>query len=268
MVQYIKVFENFVNEYLTTKLIQLKDNLSGSNDSKISKLPYTYYYLINNFFSESGRNPKEVPDKSGLDLIEWLENHDSQTYTDFAHYLYDRIMSDKLEVNFSNYPSWYFFDSNPKVVKNQWLIHFTSDAQGIVEGGFKWGANDPEKLGLTTQLEREDKSRGGYNFAFLASNFVDYYTRVSAYGLMPKYGYQAVLFRASGLETWHRGDEESQVIFYGREARNFVAIVFGKGGKWQVLNGKGRSIFEDDDISIVVNWIIDNYQQYRKSFSH
>lgn len=256
-----------VNEYLTTELIRLKRELSATPEEKAQSLPYRYWSMFATFVSDTGVG-EEVANLDGPSDVKRLESEEPQIYQRFAKYLYDKIEDMSLPTRVSNYPSWRFFDSEPQVVKNQWLIHFTSDAKAIAKEGFKWGVDDPGKLGITTWLEQSDKERGGYNFAFLLSDFLDYYTTSTAYGPMPMYGNQAVLFRASGISTWHEEDSQRQVIFYGRNARDIVPIVGGNQagrGYWTVIDKNGREKFADDDLQKVSDWVINHYPQYRKN---
>ena len=121
------------------------------------------------------------------------------------------------------------------------------------------------KLGLTTHLGDFDKKYGGYNFAYLLSDFVRYakgdYSRGSR-GY--KYGDEAVIFRASGIKVWHHGDQEPQVIFYGNTATNIIPITSGENAEWAIYGKNRRVLFENDDLQRVVNWLINNFDQYRK----
>jgi hypothetical protein len=151
-----------------------------------------------------------------------------------------------------------------KIVKNKWLIHFTNNAEEIAREGFTKGVNDITKLGLTTRLSDIDKQFGGYNFAYLLGDYVKYSREMySGY----KYGKEAVLFRASGIKTNHSGDREPQVIFYGNTAKNIIPIKktnkgeYGEYGIYDMRDGK--LLYENNNLSKVVNWVVKNYDQYR-----
>jgi hypothetical protein len=108
-----------------------------------------------------------------------------------------------------------------------------------------------------------EKKYGGYNFAFTLNKFLKSQLKRSDEF---KYGKEAVLFRASGIEAWHIGDEEYQVLFYGNTAKNIVAVTEGYEKRWGIRGKSGRILFEDDDLDVVVKWFVKNYNQYRKQF--
>lgn len=274
-----KLIRKILKEYITREEIYLKDYLSMSDEAKKSSLPHEYYYFFDNFLDEMDYDftkPKEKvasnyidePDEEvdmfeyNLELMTWLENNDKETFNAFADYLFDKIESNTLPINDADYPAWSYFDNDAKIVKNQWLIHFTNNADGIASYGFKYGVDDMTKLGLTTSLGEYDKKYGGYNFAYTLYDF-DRYGNARWNGY--KYGNEAVIFRASGIKVWHYGDEEPQVIFYGNTAKNIIPITDGENNKWSVRDIKTNAVlYENDKLDKVVEWIVINYDQYRK----
>jgi len=279
------VEESLLSEYITRDEIYLRDYLSMTEEQKKVYLPHEYHYFFEDFLVEDDVDfemPKEMvpsnyqgePDEEvdmfedTIELMTWLENNNKEVYDSFANYLYRKITNNTLPISSSEYPAWSYFDDSPQLVKNQWLIHFTSDADGIYRDGFKYGVGEMERLGLTTELGEFEKKYGGYNFAYLLSDFVKYakgnYTRGRR---VYKYGDEAVIYRASGIKVWHHGDEEPQVIFYGNTATDIIPLTSGEDSDWSIKNKNGRVIFEDDDLERVVIWVAKNYQQYRKSLS-
>ena len=277
--------QEILKEYLTNDVVYLKDYFMEPKSSKKLYLPHEYYYFFDDFLDETDtffERPKESknsdyvdePDDevdmfdSDIELMTWLENNDKDIYNKFAEYLFDKISNYTLPINDSDYPAWSYFDDNPQIIKNQWLIHFTNDADGIAKNGFKYGVDDMTKLGLTTHLGEFDKKYGGYNFAYTLNDFSKY--GQSSYGNWTKSGYkygnEAVIFNASGIKLWHHGDEEPQVIFYGNTAKNIIPITKGENFKFGVRSKNGKFLFENDDLNKIVEWIVTNYQQYRKNF--
>lgn len=274
--------EVLIKEFLNREELYLKDYLSMSEESKKQYLPHEYSYFFEDFLVEKDIDfepPKEFvpsdtmdePDEevdmfdNDIELIIWLENNNKEIYNKFADYLYKKIINNTLPIPESEYPAWAYFSDDPVIIKNQWLIHFTSDAESVSRDGFKYGVDEMEKLGLTTHLGEFDKKYGGYNFAYLISDFNSYAKgRYSRGKRGYKYGDEAVLFRASGIKVWHHVDEEPQVIFYGNTARNIIPIVNGDNADWAIKNKNGRIIFENDDLERVVYWVLKNYEQYRK----
>jgi hypothetical protein len=278
-----KLYESFnkqtnLNEYFTNDIIYLKDYFKMPKSTKMAYLPHEYHYFFEDFLIEDDVEfelPKnEYIDNDGntiyseeydtIELMTWLENNNKEIYNQFAEYLYNKISNNTLPINDAEYPAWSYFDDNPQIIKNQWLIHFTNDAYGIAENGFKYGVDDMTKLGLTTHLGDFDKKYGGYNFAYTLNDFQKYAS--SSYSGY-KYGKEAVIFNASGIKVWHYGDEEPQVIFYGNTAKNIIPITNGENAKYGIYNKNGNLLYENDDLPKIVNWIVNNYQQYRKNFS-
>lgn len=271
-----------LNEYITNSMINLKDYFSMPEEAKMAYLPHEYHYFFNDFMEETDtyfERPKEefldangelmrTEDYHELELMTWLENNNREIYDKFAKYLYDKIMDNTLPIADAEYPAWSFFDDTPELVKNQWLIHFTNSADNIAKNGFKYGVDDMTKLGLTTHLSEFDKKYGGYNFAYTLKDFQKY--GKSSYGNWTKSGYkygnEAVVFNASGIKVWHHGDNEPQVIFYGNTAKNIIPITIGEQAKWAIYSKNGRLLYENDNLPKVVNWVVNNYQQYRKNF--
>ena len=144
------------------------------------------------------------------------------------------------------------------IVRNQWLVHFTDHPDEIARDGFTIGMDDLSKLGLTTFYNEKGK-RGGYNFAVPAGE-----TR-SIKNL--HFGKHAVLFRASGLMTYHSGDEFYQVIFWGRDARDIIPIHRVYDDWCLPDGGSGRPLFQSEDIQKTVDWAIANFSQYRRALS-
>jgi hypothetical protein len=278
-----EVFKNnkILKEYITNNEIYLRDYLSMPESSRKQFLPDEYYYLFDDFLEETGIDfemPKETvpsnyadePDEEvdmfddNLELMTYLMNYEEHIYESFADYLYDKILGNTLPIDDSEYPAWSYFSDNPELIKNQWLIHFTNDAEGISNNGFKYGVDDMTKLGLTTNMSEFDKKYGGYNFAYTLNDFVRYSKRSYTQGGGYKYGKEAVIFNASGIKVWHHGDEEPQVIFYGNTAKNIISITAGEEYDWGVYNKTGKILFENSELEKVVKWITQNYQQYRK----
>ena len=272
--------QEVLTEYITKDEVYLRDYLSMSEEAKKEYLPQEYYYFFEDFLEETDTEfemPKETRPSDyadepyeevdmfddNMELMIWLEKNNREIYDLFADYLYDKIKDNTLPIAESEYPAWSYFDDRPTLVKNQWLIHFTDNAEDVAMNGFKYGVDDMTKLGLTTHLGEFDKKYGGYNFAYLLSDFPRYARGGRRGGY--KYGKEAVVFNASGIKTWHYGDEEPQVIFYGNTATNIIPIIKGENADWGIYNKNGRILFENDELERVVYWLTQNYSQYRKS---
>jgi hypothetical protein len=156
-------------------------------------------------------------------------------------------------------PSWFNLRS-PKLVKNQWLIHFTNNADSIACSGFRHGTDDLTRLGgSVSNAIKARKSSGKFNFGYHLGD-------TSQYRKGLKYGGEAVLFRASGLQAWHDGDQEWQVVFIGGTATDIIPLT-QEFDKW-VVNGLGRGGRPDqegwDTLPQAVAWAMRNYAQYKR----
>jgi hypothetical protein len=252
--------ESLLNEFVGQEMVSLKRYFSMTDEQKKAYLPHEYPYEFETFLYEEGLET-DIEGES-YEISDILFDKNPELYNQFAKWLYDQIENHSLNIPDADYPAWSFFD-NPRLVKNQWLIHFTDDAEGIARQGFKYGVDEIDKLALTTHLGEFEKKYGGYNFAYDVERY-DRYAH-SNHGRGFKYGKEAVIFRASGMELWHYGDEEPQVIFYGNTATSIIPITEGEEHQWAVKSVKtGRSLYENDDFDNVVVWVLRNFIQYRK----
>lgn len=269
MVMKAKTIKETINESIDQSIIQLKKYFGMNSAERTRYLPYYYPDELKYFFENDDNmyNDDIIDAKEYLDgmypeeAVEELENRYKNIYYEFADYIYEKIENHNLQAyDDMDYPSWSFFGS-PQFITNQWLIHFTSDADSIAQDGFIYGVNDIDKLGLTVFLNDDDKQEGGYNFAFTIYDYERY--GGNRYGRGWKYGKEAVVFQAAGIKAYHYGDEEPQVIFSGETARNIIPIVVDDGN-YSIVNKKtGRIIYESDRIENIVNWATKNYKQYR-----
>jgi hypothetical protein len=82
------------------------------------------------------------------------------------------------------------------------------------------------------------------------------------------------MFQSSGVEVFHYGDEENQVIFWGKAIDPKTVVHLGsegRGGDWTVQPGWGASRALRDrgevyrgTLKDVIDWVERNWQQYRK----
>lgn len=141
-------------------------------------------------------------------------------------------------------------------VNDEWLVHFTDHATAIAAQGFKYGMDDPRTLALTTHFTDKAKQRGGYNFAFSTA-------QPSYYLNGKKYGRDCVVFKASGIMTFHYGDNEPQVIFWGADAHDIVPVIQdSNSGYWTLYDGDGNVLFESGKLGEAIDWVEENYEFY------
>ena len=141
-------------------------------------------------------------------------------------------------------PAFLFF-SRPHLVKNKWLVHFSDNAYNIAKEGFMYGTQELDRLAYSGCGDIYNKYGKGYDFAYEAESATDVFQCLDRHFNTPKYGSEMVLFMASGVEVWHDGDEERQVIFYGPSAKNIIYIrkdvangseYYGDSEVWQVCD--------------------------------
>lgn len=124
-----------------------------------------------------------------------------------------------VEVDPMEAPTWAFFTLEKKQLlpPPTPLVHWSNSTRQIYKRGFQFGCEDIQRLGLTTYRRRRTVCPG-YNFAFLADSG-------EAENSERKYGDSAVLFRSSGVQAYHSGDEETQVIFWGPSITEIVGYL-------------------------------------------
>lgn len=154
-------------------------------------------------------------------------------------------------VDYYELPSWCTMDFN-RIVKNEWCIHFGSDSESIAKEGFTGGTPEIEHLAYTNAGTQ--KSSAGYDFAFLINDrSVDY----------NGYGDEAVIFRTSGVEIYHYGDNQNQVVFWGPNVKSFIPI-HQDNGDWVVYGQNGQVLVRCGRPSEIALWATENLPQYRK----
>lgn len=100
-------------------------------------------------------------------------------------------------------PAWLFFD-NPKLIKNTWLVHFSNNAYKIATEGFTYGTTELDRLAYSGCGDIDNKYGEGYDFAFTADAAMNAMYIGSKVMDEPKYGNEFVLFRANGVEVFHK----------------------------------------------------------------
>lgn len=144
------------------------------------------------------------------------------------------------------------------------MIHFSKAAYDIVKRGYRYGIEDIEDVAYSNLVLRMNKAfKNGYMYAYSIDNIPHDAT---------KFGNHAVLFQGNGIEVYHRGDDESQVICHNQGIKNCIYIQDEvENGeedcdkKWAIRSWiTGDVLFADDDIENVIEWAISNLTQYRK----
>jgi hypothetical protein len=166
----------------------------------------------------------------------------------------------------------YKFNKNQKediiYIKNEWLIHYTDSDWGmkdIVLNGFKYGVDDPENLGYTEDFVHRDpesyENDSHYVFSYLV-NSSDNNTTFTG----KRY---AVMFVSNGIQLHHGQDNENHVISIAKDAKNIVGLYRDAGKNWVIYQPGDRKINIPvfSRISDTKDWIMENYNQYRRYIS-
>lgn len=160
-------------------------------------------------------------------------------------------------------PSYFFLERLRLLKNNTWLIRFSNHSEDEWINGFRYGQKDMERIGLTTWM---GKPKGpGYNFAFVAG------TNQSFKGL--KYGTGAVMFQSAGVEAYHNGDNEDQVIFWGPSVGPQTRVHIYRpspyeASGWVVDAKNDKGYVFKGDLGACQEWVMRNFQQYRRLITY
>lgn len=194
-----------------------------------------------------------------------------EDYPDLYDDLKYRHLDNLIDSHMTNeIPTWYFYDKG-EVIKKMWLVHFTShDPKTIAEEGFRYGGN-VHNLGLTDRPGEFDSYNYDENDPNNNIGFAYNPNRIDLRSLGEignPYGRNAVIFVASGYESYNKTDGEYHVMFDINTARNRIPVYHEtnrtKGTSVVSIKNKnnGNTIYEAENIADVYNWIKKNFAQY------
>ncbi len=231
----------------STDLGMLRDYLKHGID------PHDFPHLLEQYFEANGF---DLPEgfESDYEQLDKMSESELQAFKGWLE-KNNHLMHDAFEGAHS--PSYLHLDYQKIVPPGTWLIHFSNNAADIGRKGFEYGHEDMYSLGLTTWFTDKARMREqGWNFAFEAGSN---YAAQAAY--KQKYGEHAVMFQCAGVNAFHSGDQEAQIIYQGKDARNIVTLM-RNDSEWEVSAKNGRVIFKSE-YENVVQWVISNYNQYK-----
>jgi hypothetical protein len=247
--------------FIRDDLIWLKNYLTMTEAQQGEELARNFVQHFIEFLNEEEQNGnlEGIVEEGGFKAFtEGIDNHQDSEWGKIPPDMFERFLEEcgpTISQDDPAYAPSFLHMSFEKIVRNQWLVHKTDDPDGIAYSGFTQGIGELDHLGLTTYFTDAAKKEGGYNFAFPANN--------TPGNIDKAYGSQAVMFTASGVQVYHYGDEEHQVIFWGRDARNIVPIYYD--GIWSLPGGSsGRPLFSSEKIDDVIDWVMKNFNQYSK----
>jgi hypothetical protein len=275
MLRIIKIANQLTKELINNSrhiIAEFKD--ISALKRYLKEKPLHIYDYIHDFNSFSKK--EKLLEKANIDEDVWdnaIEEYDFDELEKLSDEIL-KVMSDKDKEDFIYHlhkrnseeaPSWSHMDFESYILpSNEWLVHFSDNADNIKSSGFVYGVDQMDKLGLTTYLGKIEKEFGGYNFAFIADS--KYALHAAKIG---RYGKHAVMFRAPGVKVYHYGDQEDQIIFYGKDVNpKDIVLILNQYGEWQVQGGHRGYIFKSENFEDVVNWVEKNYAQYRKQIKN
>lgn len=261
-----------VSGYLVNDVIQLKDYLLMDDAGKGYEIAWNAWPMFVGWAEDT------QPEGIDVDGLNANDAHDAETNIDnipqalFAAFWEWFNVIENTE-DLSKYvppaeqPTFLFMEFE-RIIKGEWLVHFSDKAGSIATNGFKHGVFDVTRLGLTTHFI--NKPHPGFNFAYLAKDAARWGSARSRSGW--KYGKHAVMFKANGVKVYHHADQEPQVIFLGSTAKDIVELENTDDG-WVVV-GKNGPVFKSGDLGSskeglqrCVDWVETNYDQYRNKLN-
>jgi hypothetical protein len=242
-------------EYISNPLIWFRDYLNMPKDAKCEDMAYKFSYRLEDYYRSRGDEDKanEVDDSS----VEALSRDER---IKFGQWVWDNYPDGSYPD--PRDPSYLFMDFS-SIKHNNWMIHQSDDAWKIIRDGFMYGLEDYAELGLTTYIKQSAKLIGDDKHAYcFAYSIDDYSPRHEG-----RYGKEAVVFRASGVQVYHFGDQEYQTIFVAGTATDFVYVCKHEDGYG--VAPKDTSVrdvvFKARTMGECLDWVAANYDQYRKA---
>lgn len=160
---------------------------------------------------------------------------------------------------------------------NKWLVHFSDNGWNIFHEGFKYGNEDMTNMGLTNAGSTKGKQHGDYLFAYDIDDAVKYGSKTRKGTGDFKYGDKAIVFIASGIEFYHYGDEEPQVVFDKKtpkgcflitkedleydDPRDYKFVIYGHDKK----NGH-KVLASKENLEEALDWCKVNFRQYQQFY--
>lgn len=193
-------------------------------------------------------------------IWEEVDRLDPETHKQFEKWL-QRGNDHQMEEIFHEEAPLYLYFSGAKILPpSTWLVHFSPDAYHVAKRGFEYGQRIDDLYLLHYTKGRKRPEKEGWNFGFKALSLDSIH---NAKQRNPKYGNEAVIFQAAGVEARHWGDDEHQVMFVGKDAQNIVYLGRHEGDDWAVYQKRRDTPILYGDFEKVCRWVIAHYEQYR-----
>lgn len=230
------------------ELAYLRDHLKHGFD------PYDFMSQLRDFLQSHGDMKEEWKDLDEEQLIEeWLKVADDKDKSRFRDWITYKNDNDTYSPYYQ--PAYMHMDFK-RISKPGWLVHFTSDPYSIRRHGFLYGhpvEYGYEGLALTTWKQNR-KTGAGFNFAFEAFTKGADIAASSA-----KYGKHCVIFWSAGVEVYHYGDSEYQVLFWGPSVNKSMIFAIYNGDNGWCAESPAKD-FCFDNFESACSWVVENYR--------
>lgn len=230
---------------------------------------YNFAYLLSDYLEYGDVNNKQHPNFGDSDMY----NKEEEEYWDSFIFNRERLKNDinngRLKKHIYNDTQDYQqFDNNydeydvfRTLYDKEYVKKYLDKRTKINYNGETSTIENDEKNDETNITTDENANKRAINRTYANNRRQEYRQNP------PKwlYGSEAVIFRASGIRVYHRTEHEFEAIFDGKTATDIIPILPYRGGYCVVdKKNKFKVLFEDADINVVVNWAMNNYDQYRK----
>ncbi len=234
-------------------------------------------------FRFSRGRDNELHTRLGLEWLNKAENKSPKLVSDLRKIVLDTFLNgyaDNFYPEIENQRPPYEIMNLAGDVSNQWVVHATPEVDEISQRGFIYGSPTVFGMGLTRgkikgffgdeqipQHIRELK-KPGYNFGFRPKDITERIIQKYSKGRP-----SLVIFPLDrGIEVYHKGDGENQVIFWG-PAVNPADIIslgmFGKHGttkesRWYATQSREKPIGENQgNLREAIERVTQNPEFYR-----
>jgi hypothetical protein len=237
------------------KMMRLVDYFEKSKEEKENELPKffdeNYPHIFDDWTMDNSHffldlEEFESEEEANENIIypenyELLSDEALNSYKEFLIEIIDNVFeSNDYNLNLSVLPLYVTFNYEGDI-ENDWLVHFTeteATQKNILKMQCFHGITNMYNLAITSATE-DPYDKDGYCFGFdlnnVHHNFKSNYSHYGDYG---------ILFKSSGINLYHNGDDETQTIFIGNQVSNLIPFWYDDETK--ELYNKDNSIRTKD----------------------
>lgn len=240
--KYLKKFEQYlILERLDSasgKMMRLVDYFEKPIKEKENELPKFFDDNYPHIFDDWALNNSHFfldleqfdSEEEAYDNIIYPENYELlsdealNSYKEFLIGIVDNLFknNNEYDLDLTVLPLYITYNYEGDV-ENDWVVHFTEtkDTQNnILESKCFHGITNMYNLAITAAT-KDPYDEDGYCFGFdldhIYENFKNGY---------PHYGEYGILFKTSGINLYHNGDQETQTIFIGNQVSNLIPFYY------------------------------------------